>query len=282
MPFKEEIMLRLSLTFFLYILLVLPVQAEETQNLLSMRLTKIPAGEFIMGTKDINAAVKTVPDSDASQFKDETPAHTVVFNHPFYMATTEITQAQWFEVMKNKPGPDENWQRKNWRDLPAVSISWFMADRFVNELNKMDKKYRYRLPSEAEWEYAARAGSTGEHPWSTKDLEDYAWFINNSGNKTQAVATKKPNAFGLYDMIGNAWEWTSDWYAPDSYVNRSENRSEKSKRINPQRAKNGTKRVRRGGSYHCPLRMTRVAYRAADNPNNSYSVLGFRVVATLR
>ncbi len=263
-----------SLTFLLCGCFAIPLQAEEITNSLGIRLTKIPAGQFIMGTRDVDSAMMEVPEADATTFDDETPAHRVTISQSFYIGTTEITQAQWFAVMENKPGPEKYWQQKNWRNLPAVSISWVMANRFVEELNKVDKKYHYRLPSEAEWEYAARAGSTESRPWEEDQLEDYAWFINNSGDNPQPVATKKPNTFGLYDMIGNAWEWTADWYSPKVYT--------KAGRTDPQSPKNGTKRVRRGGSYHCPLHMTRVAYRAADNPNNAYSVLGFRVAAQLR
>ncbi len=275
--FKQSIKWRP--VFFLYLCFAVPLQAAETTNSLGMRLTSIPAGTFIMGTRDVSSAMMEVPESDAANFADETPAHPVTISHSFYIGTTEITQAQWFAVMENKPGPEKYWQQKNWRDLPVVSISWGMANRFVDELNKKDKKFKYRLPSEAEWEYAARAGSTESRPWSEGQLEDYAWFINNSGDKPQPVATKKPNAFGLYDMIGNAWEWTADWYASDAYTKQGKT---KQGRVDPQSPKKGSKRVRRGGSYHCPLHMTRVAYRAADNPGSSYSVLGFRVLAELR
>lgn len=257
--------------FALLTLITLPVNSETVENFFGMKFVQIPAGEFVMGTTDLEEASMEMPEPDVNKLRDESPAHTVIFEQPFLLGQAEITQAQWLKVMENKPGPEKNWQQKNWRNLPVVSVSWFMAQRFTEELSKMDKHYHYRLPTEAEWEYAARAGSTGLRPWPLDDLEEYAWFINNSGDEPQSVATRKPNAFGLYDMIGNVWEWTADWYAPDIY--------KQGKRINPQGAKKGSARVRRGGSYHCPLHLTRVGYRSADDPDKRYSVLGFRVVA---
>ena len=245
--------------------------SETVENTIGMKFVLIPAGEFVMGTKDLEAAAMEMSEPDVNKLRDESPAHSVVFEQPFFLGQTEITQAQWLKVMENKPGPEKNWQQKNWRDLPVVSISWFMAQRFTEELSKMDKHYHYRLPTEAEWEYAARAGGTGLRPWPLDDLEEHAWFIHNSGDEPQPVATRKPNAFGLYDMIGNVWEWTADWYAPNIY--------KQGKRTNPQGPKKGKARVRRGGSYHCPLHLTRVGYRSADDPGKRYSVLGFRVVA---
>ena len=243
-------------------------------NPVGMWLVQIPAGEFLMGTEDLETAAMEMPKPDPDQIRDETPAHRVVFSHPFFMSATEVTQSQWLQVMENRPGPEELWRRKDWRDLPVVSVSWFMARRFVEELGKLDKRYRYRLPTEAEWEYAARAGTRGLRPWPESQTEAHAWFIANSGDQPHPVATRQPNAWGLYDMIGNAWEWTADWYAPDAYS--------QGPRTDPQGPTSGSKRVRRGGSYHCPMRLTRVAYRAPDLPDKRYSVLGFRVVAEPR
>ncbi len=267
-------MIRSIFTFSIFFFFSTTVQAQEFNNSLGMSFTKIPAGEFIMGTEDLDEVLIETPNSKISQIKDESPAHTVTISKPFYLGTTEVTQQQWLTLMENKPGPNELWQQKNWRTLPVVSVSWFMAERFVEELNRSDSKYQYRLPTEAEWEYAARAGSTGLRPWPVDQLEGYARFINNSDDQSQPVKSRKPNTFGVYDMIGNAWEWTADWYAADTYTSAA--------RIDPQGPKKGAKKIRRGGSYHCPLHMTRVAYRAADDPGKQYSVLGFRLVAEAR
>jgi len=155
-----------------------------------------------------------------------------------------------------------------------VGVSWPMARRFARELGKLDPAHRYRLPSEAEWEYAARAGDQSLRPSGSDDVEDEAWFIHNSGDEPQPVAGLRPNAFGLYDMLGNAWEWTRDWYAPETYAGGPSE--------DPRGPETGWKKVRRGGSYHCPLHMVRFAYRAADDPDSRYSVLGFRLVAEPR
>jgi hypothetical protein len=158
------------------------------------------------------------------------------------------------------------------RDLPVVGISWFMARRFTEELGKMDPDYTYRLPTEAEWEYAARADNDGLRPVGVLDLSDHAWFIEASGDQPHPVAALQASGFGLYDMLGNAWEWVDDWYAADSY-------GDGPARLDPQGPGQGRGRVRRGGSYHCPLFQVRPGLRAADTPDTHYSVIGFRVVA---
>lgn len=244
------------------------------ENFLGMRFVNIPAGEFVMGTDDLTSAIMEIPEPETNALTDEAPAHSVVISKAFYLAQTEVTQQQWLKVMENKPGTDEVWQREDWKSLPVVSVSWFMAQRFVEELNKMDDKYRYRLPTEAEWEYVAKAGINALRPVDLEELEDYAWFINNSKDIPQPVATRKPNRFGVYDMMGNVWEWVDDWYAADTYT--------KEKRTDPTGPSNGRSKVRRGGSYHCPLHLTRPGYRSANPPATSYEVLGFRVIAEAR
>jgi len=260
-----------SIVFALFVFSPQSGGFETTKNFLGIQFVSIPAGEFVMGTSDLVEAAMEMPEPDIDKLRDESPAHKVIVSRPFLLGETEITQAQWLEVMENKPGPEKYWAQENWRELPVVSVSWFMAQRFTEELGKMDPEYNYRLPTEAEWEYAARAGSKTMRPWPLDDLEEHAWFINNSGDEQQPVGTRKPNAFGLYDMIGNVWEWTADWYAADTYKT--------GQRFDPQGPDTGRVRTRRGGSYHCPLHMTRVGLRSADEPGQRYSVLGFRVVA---
>lgn len=242
-------------------------------NNIGMAFVTIPAGHFQMGiTEDERQAVideMEKPDFDA--FKDEQPQHEVKISKAFLLGKTEVTQGQWFKVMENRPGPKEYWQHDDWENLPVVSVSWSMAKRFTEELGKMDPKYKYRLPTEAEWEYAARAGNNGLRPVSVAKLSDYAWNFQNSGDMPHPVAELEANAFGVHDMLGNAWEWVADWYAPDTY------------RMNittdPTGPASGVSRVRRGGSYHCPLFQTRPNYRSANTPDTAYSVIGFRVVA---
>ncbi|MCU7960128.1 MAG: formylglycine-generating enzyme family protein [gamma proteobacterium symbiont of Bathyaustriella thionipta] len=228
----------------------------------------------MMGTADMEAARMILPTNKPIRIDDETPAHRVTFKQPFLLGQTEITQQQWLNIMHTKPGPAAFWKTENWQKQPVVSISWKLAQDFIRKLNQLDSQFSYRLPTEAEWEYAARAGSNGQYPWPQEELEQYAWFIHNSGDQPQVVASLKANAFGLYDIIGNAWEWVDDWYAADRYQKAA---------LNPsfQLAK-GSKKIRRGGSYHCPLHMIRVAYRAADTPDTAYSVIGFRLLAESR
>lgn len=244
---------------------------KQISNQLGMEFVEIPSGTFTMGTTDVDEALIEIPEPKPGDVLDETPAHPVTISKAFWLGKTEVTQKQWLAVMENRPGPSVNWEHKEWESLPAVSISWFMAKRFVDELSKMDSEYNYRLPTEAEWEYAARAGSSELRPVPIDELTDYAWFIESSGDVSHPVATRKANAFGLHDMFGNAWEWVDDWYGPKTYTADA--------RVDPKGPAEGQSKVRRGGSFHCPLHLTRAGYRAANKPGTGYEVLGFRVVA---
>lgn len=250
--------------------------SQVLKNQWGMVFVNIPAGDFKMGLEDYQSALMEVPEPKKNELKDELPQHTVRIKRPFFIAETEVTQQQWLAIMENKPGPVKAWQQENWKNLPVVSISWFMAARFVEEINKLDKQYRYRLPSEAEWEYVARSGINQLRPVPIESLEDYAWFINNSGDVPHTVGSRKPNAYGVYDMLGNAWEWVDDWYAPDTYKNRS---NLKNLTASPEGPVDGRSKVRRGGSYHCPVHLIRPGYRAANEPGIGYEVIGFRLVA---
>ena len=266
---NKKSLLILCLSVVLSLSQVKTFAAEVIENKWSMKFVKIPAGEFLMGLGDYPSALMDVPEPKKDELKDELPQHAVKITKGFYIGQTEITQKQWLDIMENKPGPEKLWKQDNWQVLPVVSISWFMAQRFIKEINKMDKDFQYRLPSEAEWEYVARAGSKGLRPVPIEDLEDYAWFIFNSGDVTHSVASKKPNAFDVYDMLGNVWEWVGDWYAPQTY---SKNKAD------PMGPDTGTSKVRRGGSYHCPVHLIRPGYRGANDPGTAYEVTGFRVV----
>lgn len=248
--------------------------AEPLTNALGMVFVEIPSGEFVMGTRDLDEAAIERPDGELAQIRDEAPAHTVRFPEPFLLGRTEVTQQQWLDVMGTRPGPDSHWERNDWPTLPVVSVTWFDVQRFIKALEQRTPTLRYRLPTEAEWEYAARAGTQGLRPMPAEKLPDYAWFIDNSGDIVQPVATREANPRGLHDLFGNVWEWTADWYAPDYYA--------KAPAVNPQGPAEGRKKVRRGGSYHCALHLVRPGYRAADAPDQTYSVIGFRLVAERR
>jgi len=168
-----------------------------------LEMVRIPAGEFLMGSK---------PDSKNAQ-KSEFPEHKVIINHGFYLGKYELTQKQWVAVTGHNPSSHTG-------DLncPVENVSWNGCQTFIKALNKLGQGV-FRLPSEAEWEYACRGGTKTR--WSFGDdpnqLSDYAWCAANWGTKPQvhAVGGKLPNPFGLYDMHGNMWEWVQDWYRPN-------------------------------------------------------------------
>ncbi len=241
------------------------------ENQWGMKFVTIPAGEFMMGLQQRNAALKENPKAKTDDLLDEMPRHRVVISKPFYMAQTEVTQHQWLTIMQNRPGPDTHWNRDDWRNLPVVAINWYMAERFVEEINRLDTSHHYRLPTEAEWEYVARDGKEGLRPVAIEKLGEVAWYIKNSSDQPQTVAGLKANSYGVYDMLGNAWEWVADWYADDTYSEQA--------RTDPVGPGNGVARVRRGGSYHCPLHLIRPGYRAANRPEAAYDVIGLRLVA---
>ena len=255
--------------FIITLLSINPVNAEVNQW--GMEFFKIPEGEFNMGLSDPWEVMDEMVEPDPNKFNDESPSHLVVISKPFLLSSTEVTQGQWLDIMNTKPGPPKNWERDNWKTYPVTGISWSKAVAFIEEINRIDKHYQYRLPTEAEWEYAARAGSNNLRPFPLEKLDEHAWFIGNSEDQTHPVATKKANDYGLYDMLGNVWEWTNDWYSPKTYTAE--------KRINPTGPENGRSKVRRGGSFHCPLYQVRPGYRSANAIDVAYSVLGFRLVA---
>jgi formylglycine-generating enzyme required for sulfatase activity len=210
---------------------------------------------------------------------DSSSAHEVCVND-FYIGKYEVTQGQWQAVMGTNPS-----YFKNCGDnCPVEQVSWNDAQEFIGKLNqritplnpplsKGGGKGGYRLPTEAEWEYAARSGGKREE-WagtsSESDLGDYAWYDKNSGSKTHPVGQKKPNGLGLYDMSGNVWEWVQDWYG--DYSSGSQN--------NPTGPSNGTSRVLRGGSWLDLAVSARSAFRFWFEPVNRYCDLGFRLART--
>jgi len=259
------------------LLIVSSLQAADSLvNQWGMKFVQIPPGEFKMGLLDRDAALMELPEVKPSSLQDELPRHPVKITQAFYMGVTEITQQQWLSIMENRPGPEAQWQRDDWKQLPVVSVNWFMVERFLQEINQLDSRFRYRLPSEAEWEYVAWGGSSQNElrPMPLEQLVENAWYIENSSDKPQPVATRNANAYGVHDMLGNVWEWVADWYAADTY--------QKSPRINPSGPSDGASKVRRGGSYHCPVHLLRPGYRSANRPGVRFDVLGFRLVAEPR
>ena len=143
------------------------------------------------------------PSGESNRDSDE-KQHRVTLTREYYMQTTEVTQGQWRKVMGSNPSKFTNCGD----NCPVEKVSWEDCQQFIQKLNGMEGTRKYRLPTEAEWEYAARAGTTGAY---AGDLDAMAWYDDNSGGKTHAVGGKSPNAWGLYDMHGNVYEWCQDW-----------------------------------------------------------------------
>jgi len=211
----------------------------------------IAPGSFQMGSND-----------GAS---DEKPVHGVTLTKGYHLGATEVTQAQWESVMGSNPSKFKG------RDLPVENVSWDDAMAYCRKLTERERAagrlaagYAYTLPTEAQWEYACRAGTTGAY---AGDLGSMAWYGENSGNKTHAVATKRANAWGLYDMHGNVWEWCSDWYG--SYAS--------GRVVDPTGARSGPRRVSRGGSWSNDASYCRSAYRVRFTPGYRRDLLGFRL-----
>ena len=226
---------------------------EPRRNSIGMELVLIPPGEFKMGS-----------DSDRP---DEKPSHPVVISKAFYLGKYEVTQAQWQEVMGTNPS-----HFKGDPNRPVERVSWKMVQEFINKLNAKEGHNLYRLPTEAEWEYAARAGSTTKYYFGDDDalLEQYAWFNKNDKGATHPVGQLKPNAWGLYDMMGNVWEWVQDWRGPYAAGHQ----------VDPQGPATGNARGYRGGGWGYPHIRCRVAFRSYDSPDYVYGTHGFRLAMT--
>lgn len=200
-----------------------------------------------------------------SNFDEEKPAHKVTISRDYWMGKYEVTQAQWKAVMGNNP----SFFSGCGDDCPVENISWDDVQKFIRKLNSLQNDYNYRLPTEAEWEYACRAGTTGDF---AGNLDAMAWYISNSEEKTHTVGQKSPNAWGLYDMHGNVWEWCQDWFYLAYYS--------KSPEIDPIPApSNGSNtRVYRGGSWDYTVGNLRSANRNGNTPSYRKNNLGFRLV----
>jgi formylglycine-generating enzyme required for sulfatase activity len=233
-------------------------------NRVGMRMVRIPAGSFLMGS----------PETEKGRYSGEGPQHEVTITRPFYMSACEVTQGQYQKVMEVNPS------RFQGADKPVETVSWEDAVGFCRMVSEREGRV-YRLPTEAEWEYACRAGSTtaffcGDAP---DDLGQYAWyrprwlgdfllFVFPEHFTTRPVGKKRSNPWGLYDMYGNVWEWCQDWYGP--YSPRPE--------VNPTGPREGRRRVLRGGAYANSPRQFRSAARCHYRPSNGLDNVGFRVV----
>ena len=252
-----------------------PADALLLKTSIGMTLTRIPAGTFAMGS---------TPEENTILL-DERPKHTVKISRPFYLGIYEVTQREYAQIMKTNPS-----KFRGSDSLPVEQVSWFEAVIFCNKLSEREGRkpyYRidgqkvsvlggngFRLPTEAEWEYSCRAGTKTTFPFGSNDTDigKYAWFDKNSAGKTHPVGKKKPNGFGLYDMMGNVFEWCGDWFAVDYY--------EKSPGTDPTGPARETElRVIRGGGWTIDAVLLRSAYRNRSRPIDRYDIIGFRVAA---
>jgi formylglycine-generating enzyme required for sulfatase activity len=223
---------------------------QTVSNSIGMEFILIPAGEFLMGW--------------AGGYEEERLVHQVRITKPFYLGKYQVTQAQWQAVMSNNPS-----HFKGDLNRPVEGVSWNDTQDFLKRLSEKDGK-PYQLPTEAEWEYAARAGSTGEYCFGDgpRLLREYAWYNENAGGMTHPVGQLNSNAWRLHDMHGNVWEWVQDWYTAAYYG--------QSQAENPQGPKDGADRVVRGGSWSRGARYLRVSYRSGYKPGARLDDVGVR------
>jgi formylglycine-generating enzyme required for sulfatase activity len=222
-----------------------------------MDLIYIPPGSFIMGSQF----------DEPGRGEDEAPLR-VNITKGYFLQTTEVTQQQWENVMGNNPA---NFNECG-GDCPVENISWLDAKRFIDRLNRLEQTTAYRLPTEAEWEYAARAGNQGWFCFGNDQniFNEYAWYKGNSDGRTQAVAQKKPNAWGLFDVHGNVWELCQDWDGTYPAGTATD----------PSGPSKGYYRVARGGAWYYPMLHARNANRFYVLEDDENYTVGFRIVMT--
>ena len=227
-----------------------PLRAGESRVFDGMEFVWVPAGEFRMGSTSSEA------------YNNEQPVTQVRISRGFWMGKYEVTQAEWQGVMGTNPS-----RFSGCGQCPVEQVSWDDAQEFIGRLKGRAGGNRYRLPTEAEWEYAARAGTTGDR---YGDVDAIAWCYDNSGDRTHPVGQKAPNAWGLHDMLGNVFEWVADRYGdyPGGSV------------TDPRGAVSGSYRVNRGGSWILNARISRSSLRFSDEPGARGGYLGFRLLRT--
>jgi formylglycine-generating enzyme required for sulfatase activity len=218
-----------------------------------LEMVLVPAGKFKMGS----------PASEKRRKTNETQ-HEVTLTKPFYMGKYEVTQEEWQAVMGKNPSIRTKGAR-----LPVTDVSWNDCQEFIKKLNA-NTKGGYRLPTEAEWEYACRAGTTTAYSFGDKITPKDASYEDSEITNPVAVGSYKPNAFGLYDMHGNVWEWCEDWYGDYST----------GAVIDPKGPAMGEDRVLRGGSFVSDVLMARSSLRALNTPTIRYVIYGFRLART--
>lgn len=247
-----------ALCALLFAVTVGPAFAAEKNytNSIGMEFALIPAGTHERKSEPTkNIFDEVVPSKVFS---------LVTVSKPFYLGKCEVTQEQWYAVMGNNPAKFKG------RTRPVEQVSWEDVQIFIRKLNQKEGHNRYRLPTEAEWEHAARAGTKTEYFFGNNagSLGNYAWFSDNSGQQTHPVGQKQPNPWGLHDIYGNVWEWVQDWY-DNNYPQRNV--------IDPTGPTSGSYRVLRGGSWQSGDHQCHSAYRPDGSPARD-DRLGFRLL----
>lgn len=222
-----------------------------TVNGIKYNMVWVDGGTFRMGATS----------EQGSEISDEKPVHSVTLSG-YYIGKTEVTQALWQAVMGSNPSYFEG------DDLPVEQVSWDDCQEFIRKLNSLTGQ-NFRLPTEAEWEFACRGGnnSRGYKYSGSNYIDNVAWYDGNSGDKTHPVATKSPNELGIYDMSGNVWEWCADWYGDYS----------SGRQTNPKGTYGGSHRVNRGGSWIRYARNCRSSFRYYYYPTYRSGLLGLRL-----
>ena len=230
---------------------------EVKVNGVRFNMISIDGGTFTMGATSEQGSDYSV---------DERPTHQVTLSD-YYIGETEVTQELWEAVMGNNPFYNTGNSR-----YPVEKVSWDDCQTFIHELNRLTGK-QFRLPTEAEWEFAARGGnrSNGYKYSGSNRIDDVAWYYGNSSETTHSVGTRSPNELGIYDMSGNVWEWCSDWYGDYS----------SSSQTNPTGPADGSFRVLRGGSWGSSAAAgCRVSFRGINYPDDRNYNIGFRLVCS--
>ncbi|MFM7976377.1 MAG: formylglycine-generating enzyme family protein, partial [Pirellula sp.] len=241
-----------------------PDNAMETiTNSIGMKLVLIPKGTFMMGS----------PESEEARVGDETQ-HEVTISKDYYLGVYEVTQAQYEKVIGNNPSCFQGEKIKgSSSNHPVEEVSWDDAVAFCKKLSDLPEEKKagrvYRLPTEAQWEYACRASSKTAYSFDDEEglLPEHGWFNRNSSDRTHTVGLLEPNAWGLYDMHGNVWEWCSDWYGDYPKGSLSD----------PTGPREGSVRVNRGGSWPDEVATCRSGDRVSSDPSNRYGNVGFRL-----
>lgn len=228
-------------------------KASTRRNSVGMEFVLVPAGEFRMGSTSEDAG------------ENEKPLTAVAISRAFYIGKHEVTQKQWVKVMGTNPS-DFN----DCPDCPVEQISWNDAQAFIRTLNAMEDSKQYRLPTEAEWEYAARGGTGGDR--YSADLNKIAWYDKNCNERPHKVGKKAPNAYGLFDMLGNVYEWVQDWKGP--YTGE--------KATDPKGPARGKFRMIRGGSWETGAKSCRAPHRLDASPGFRIHAVGLRILMEKR